>query len=397
MNITIITSYLPWPLNSGGAQAQYNMIDVLRKRHHITLIFPINSQNKQKYANELQNLWPDVNIKPYSFLRQLCYPKFVYEKAERAFKLMLMPHNERFIVQRNLMPYGVWFSKDFVKFVNRTIEEDNSDIVQAEFYPCLPLARYLITKARKIFVHHELRYIRNERILSSTRLTKKEEAWMHALKKEEMADLQLYDTIITLTKQDKLFLQHEGINVPIKVSPAAISTMTCPYTPWNHKLSFVGGHLHIPNQEGINWYIQKVLPLLKNKYLLEIIGGGWPSAYNSEYVRIMGFVENLQSVVCGSIMIIPILSGSGMRMKILEAAAMSLPIVTTTVGVEGLKFVHNESCIIADTPQEFANAIERLASNDELCKQLGTNANSMFNENYSKESLSKLRNQIYES
>ena len=84
-----------------------------------------------------------------------------------------------------------------------------------------------------------------------------------------------------------------------------------------------------------------------------------------------------------------------MRMKILEAAAMSLPIITTTVGVEGLYFKHQESCIIADTPEEFVSAIKLLSENPELRKKIGTNACKVYSEKYSKQALAKLRDSIY--
>ena len=87
MNITIITCVLPWKLQSGGAQAQFNMIDQLRKKHHITLIFPEDFQNKISAMKELQLIWPDVKLVAYPIWRQLLYPRFVHDKAERAFRL----------------------------------------------------------------------------------------------------------------------------------------------------------------------------------------------------------------------------------------------------------------------------------------------------------------------
>ena len=97
----------------------------------------------------------------------------------------------------------------------------------------------------------------------------------------------------------------------------------------------------------------------------------------------MGFVEHLEDAVHGSIMIVPILTGSGMRMKILEAAAMSVPFITTSVGVEGLDFKHDESCLVADTAEEFANAIDCLANDAVLRKRLTENASKVFENKYS--------------
>jgi glycosyltransferase involved in cell wall biosynthesis len=109
----------------------------------------------------------------------------------------------------------------------------------------------------------------------------------------------------------------------------------------------------------------------------------------------MGFVENIQSVAYGGIMVVPILSGSGMRMKILEAAAMGMPIVTTSVGKEGIELVNGESCLIADTPTDFAKAIENLMSNETIMTTIADNAQKVFKNNYSKEALAMRRNLIY--
>lgn len=395
MNITIITCVLPWKLQSGGAQAQFNMIDQLRKKHHITLIFPEDFQNKISAMRELQQIWPDVKLAVYPLWRQLLYPRFLHDKAERAFKKIFTPNSERFKVQRALMHYGIYPSRDFVRFIKQTIRQEHTDIIQVEFYPCLRLAKYLPADIKRIFIHHELRFVKNERTMTVCRPTEKETEWMKELKKEELDDLNVFDAIVTLTQQDKETLLQEEIKKPVYVSPAAVNTESLPYKSWNHRLSFVGGFMHQPNQEGIDWYLKEVVPLMNGIPSLDIIGKGWPDKYNTPHVTTLGYVENLSEAIHGSIMIVPILSGSGMRMKILEAAAMSMPIVTTSVGVEGLKFTHNESCLIADTPHDFALAIERLANDAQLCQALGERANTVFLANYSKEVLAEVRNKIY--
>ena len=244
MNIIIITCVLPWRLNSGGAQAQFNMIDHLRKKHNITIIFPEDSQNKMVYAKELQQIWPDVKLRPYRIWKQMLYPRFLKDKAERALKLAFTPESERFKVQRALKHYGIYPSNGFMHFVNNIIKEEHADIVQVEFYPCLWLIRGLPDNVRKIFIHHELRYIKNERTIMAYHPTEKELKWMYELKQEELDDLNRYDTVVTLTQQDKDYLQRDGVCKPIYVSPAAINTEISPFCPWNHRLAFVGSFLH---------------------------------------------------------------------------------------------------------------------------------------------------------
>lgn len=398
MNITIITELLPWPLNSGGAQGQFNMIDQLRKLHHITLIFQENGYNKLSAKRILEEKWPDVKILAFPYWRQLCHPQFLLDKIERAFKLKFTPKSQRFLVQRILKPYGVCYSSQFLRFVNRVIKENNTDIIQVEFYPCLHLVNFLPSDIKKVFVHHELRFVRNDRMTKPLQLMPKEEELKKNVKETELGDLNKYDAIITVTRQDQDYLLREGITKPIYSSPSAIQTTPQPYQEWNGKLSFVGGYFHSPNQEGIDWYLKEVVPFLgEDSPILEIIGKGWPDDYKSPHCFPKGFVSCLSDVISGSIMIVPILSGSGMRMKILEAMAMSLPIVTTTVGVEGIKLTHNESCIIADTPEEFSNAIREIASNPELHRRLGVKANEVFRQRYSVEKLSSVRNDIYKA
>ena len=94
-------------------------------------------------------------------------------------------------------------------------------------------------------------------------------------------------------------------------------------------------------------------------------------------------------------MIVPILSGSGMRMKILEAAALGLPILTTRVGVEGLLFRNNESCIISNKPDEFANSLVSIMTNEKLREKLTSSAADLYERNYSPQVLSEVRNNIY--
>ena len=100
-------------------------------------------------------------------------------------------------------------------------------------------------------------------------------------------------------------------------------------------------------------------------------------------------------MVHNSILIVPLLTGSGMRMKILDAAAIGAPFVTTSVGVEGLLFRPDESCLVGNSPMEFAQAINRLVADENLKKTLAYNAQDIFKNYYSIEALSKIRNAIY--
>lgn len=403
MNIVIISILLPYPLNSGGAQAQFNFIDKLRKKHKITFVFPENAQNKYSAMRKLQELWPEVTFKPYSYFSQLTDLSFFFSKIVRALKIKFCFNSERFKVERILKPYGYSLNSRFGKFITKTISAVKADIVQVEFYPFLSLVDALPQDVLKVFIHHEIRYIRNERMVADFTLTEKEQRLRDEVKVKEISDLNKYDRVVTLTQNDKEVLEKVGVKSPIFVSPAAVDTECKPYKGWNGNITFLGGYGHAPNKEGMDWFINEVIPLLtaKNasKIKLDIIGKGWPKDYekisDSYEIKLRGFVEHLSDAVCGTIMIVPILSGSGMRMKILEAAALGVPFITTSVGVEGLKFKTMDSCIIADTADDFAKGLLLLMSDDALRCRLTENAAKIFEENYSVNGLSEIRNKVY--
>lgn len=403
MNIVILTIILPYPLNSGGAQAQYNMIDRLRFNHNITIVFPENGMNRASALEELKKRWPQVDFCPYRYIDQLTDPSFLISKAKRALKKTLIPKSKRFFVERILKPYGYSTDKRFVNFFNNIVKQKSADVVQIEFYPYLNFVHNLPDSVKKIFVHHEIRYIRNRRLLSDVKLEHHEDEYMTKMYKQEIDDLNCYDAVITLTEVDKKELSDNGVIAPIYVSPASINSDLSEYEQWNNKIIFLGGYGHTPNQEGLEWFIDKVVPLVNwEKYPdtdVQIIGGGWPETIEKRTDRIsikrLGFVEDLASAAKNSIMIVPILSGSGMRMKILEAAAMGLPMLTTSVGVEGLDFENLKSCLISDTPEDFAKSLMEIMDSNELRRKLTTAARDKFIEKYSIDATARIRDSIY--
>lgn len=406
MNILIITSLLPYPLNSGGAQAQFNMIDKLRKKHNIVIAVNESGKNSTKNIKELSKLWPEVKIMSYSYLRQLKYWRFVYEKAVRAFKIKFTPNSKSFLIERALKPYGVYFTNDFKSFINNIISSNKPDVIQVDFYPYMHIVNYLPKNINKVFIHHEIRYIRNERLLAELNLPGKDRMLFEHIKQQEISDLNKYDKVVTLTKTDKEILSGDGVNTQIEVSPAAVNSPIIKYKEWNNRILFIGGFGHKPNVEGMDWFINHVSPLLKNKQFdnvsIHLIGGGWDQNKIMQYKNAChlpftyhGFVDDITTVAPGAIMIVPILTGSGMRMKILEAATLGLPFITTSVGVEGLDFCHNDSCIIGDTPYEWRKGLELLVSDEGTRQRLTHNALDIYNQKYSVEALVNIREQIY--
>ena len=403
MNIVIITPQFPYPLTSGGAQAQFNMIDELRIRHHITLIHPQRESTTSRDIALLKEKWPEVDMHIYPYWKQILFPSFFLSKLVRWFNIHFRASSRQFQVERILKPYGIPANIHFFQFVNHIIKEKQADVVQIEFYPLLFLVNHLKTDAKKVFIHHELRFVRNARLLSSYQLSDVEADLSQKIKQQEIEDLNQYDTVITLTDIDKETLRREGVSSSIAVSPAAVNSPFKTYAGWQQRIVFLGGYGHSPNVEGLQWFFESVLPTINWSEYPEvefhIVGKGWNSSVIPQMpknlrVVFRGFVENIEDAIAGSIMIIPILSGSGMRMKILEAASLGVPFLTTTVGVEGLVFRHNDSCLIEDSPEGWKSALLRLMDDEQLRIHLTTNASVLYQNKYSVTALAKIRESL---
>ena len=393
MKVVIASIVLPYPLTSGGAQGIFSMIEELRHDHDITLLFPQNAGNTLHAMRQLQCLWPEVDLRPYSYARQLCHWRFGLDKARRALHLHLRPNDKHAQIHRILDHYGYYMSRDFRRFILQIINEKQPDLFQAEFYPYLQIADFLHAGLKRVFIHHELRFVRNHDCgLNSHRVA--------------VEDLNKYDAVVALTDIDRALLAHQGVKAPIYTSPLPISSQTLTPTLWNGRLLFVGGYDHLPNQEGMAWFLSQVAPRInsgaRQRLTLDLVGRNWDDAWLSNHnsggieIRKHGYVEHLESMAQGSIMVVPILSGSGMRMKILEGAALGTPIVTTSVGIEGINFPSPQACLCADAPDAFAQALQRLMLSPELQLNVSTEAQRLFMAQYSRHALAAKRQQVWQ-
>jgi GT2 family glycosyltransferase/glycosyltransferase involved in cell wall biosynthesis len=145
---------------------------------------------------------------------------------------------------------------------------------------------------------------------------------------------------------------------------------------------FLGGIRHPPNQEGLNWFTRKVLPAVlerKKNARLIIVGAEPPPAHSlphlPENIELRGFVEDVREPLGRyAVFVCPILSGSGMRVKLLEAFAAGIPVVSTPVGAEGLAATDGEICSLAEDPLEFAQKIVELFDDREKARKLACRA-----------------------
>lgn len=148
-------------------------------------------------------------------------------------------------------------------------------------------------------------------------------------------------------------------------------------------LLFLGSFRHLPNQEALHWFTRHVMPQVldrKPDARLVVIGSDPPPPHSLPHLRegsieLKGFVEDVHEPLRRySLFVCPILSGSGVRVKLLEAFASGMPVVSTRIGAEGLAHTDGDVCALADDPREFADHIVRLLDSPAAAQALARRA-----------------------
>lgn len=157
-------------------------------------------------------------------------------------------------------------------------------------------------------------------------------------------------------------------------------------------LVFSGSMDWMPNIDGINWFAAEILPLIRKgrPECSLAVAGRTPAASvralgeTDPRVRITGTVPDIRPWLWGSkVSIVPLRVGGGTRLKIYEAMAAGIPVVSTTVGAEGLEYTDGENILIADSPEQFADGCVRLLSDPDLARRISGNARDLVASRFS--------------
>ncbi|MBU2025435.1 glycosyltransferase, partial [Patescibacteria group bacterium] len=285
--------------------------------------------------------------------------------------------------------YGNVSFKNFIQQSGRFIDFSfiSRPQVAEEFID--PIKKY--TDSKIIYLAHDLHFLRKER---EVKITKNRKAGQ-LNKKEKQKEIRIMEKAHV-----SLFFSGKEVKILRKQAPQ-ITAQTIPWiqpanAPPDFDYSrprsgvFFVGSKHPPNIDGIKWFYEKVWPLVKKNnpdIVVKVAGNGLDKALSglaSKNFQILGFVKDLDPFFKSSkIFISPLRYGAGIKGKILLAMSYGLPVVTTSIGAEGIGLKNNKSALIADSPQEFAEKIKRLYTDQELWKKVSKNSLALIRENYS--------------
>jgi glycosyltransferase involved in cell wall biosynthesis len=201
-----------------------------------------------------------------------------------------------------------------------------------------------------------------------------------------------------------------GEEAPITVIPIAVDTEVA------YRIQPLAGSFNIltmgtlyypPNADGIRWFLLEVFPAVRRavpQVKLTIVGKNPPADFiqaakdGGGSVEVTGYVPELGPYFANaSIMVIPVRAGGGMRVRILEAFARGMPVVTTTVGLEGIQAEPGLDVLVSDSPEEFAQSTIRLLSDGELQARLSANGRRLAKEKYDWQVVLNQLEKVYQS
>ena len=380
MRILLLCNKPPYPASEGGPMAMNSIITGLLEAGHQVKVLAINSEKynvkesdipeeyKRKTGIELIDV--DLTVKPLNAFLNLFTRKSY--------------HAERFI------------SEEFKKRLAAVLDKEQFDVVQLEV---LFMAPYVETirqhsKAMIVLRAHNVEHKIWERIAKDTKSPLKRWYINHlakTLKEFELNALETVDGVAAITRKDAAFFRKycskPVIDIPFGVYPEQFDPKY--EIEGKPKFYHIGSMNWMPNEEGIRWFVDEVLPKTVEKvpdFVYHLAGRSmpeWLTSMKNPHVDVVGEVPDAKEFVTNhDVAIVPLLSGSGIRIKIIESMALGKTVITTRVGAEGILYDEEVNIIIAENKAKMVEAIRSLNENPETAVRIGQAARKLVEETY---------------
>ena len=395
MRILQLCHKVPYPPRDGGSIAMNNLTQGLINTGNQVRVLAINTPNNLVYIDEIdQEYVKSTKIEAvYIDTAIRISAAFLNLFTDKSYNI------ERFI------------SDDFDSKLAEILQEEEYDIVQLE---SLFIAPYLATirkysKAKVVLRSHNVEFEIWQR-RSATCKNPLKKAYLSLLttrlKKYEIDHMNKYDAIACITTRDMEMQKELGRAVPMTDIPVGVDEIKDAIVEIADPVSLfhLGSMDWMPNLEAIEWFlndvwedVKKAIPEIK----LNLAGKSMPQWLlntTDPNMETMGHIKDARQYMNNNgIMIVPLLSGSGMRVKIIEGMALGKVIISTAIGAEGIEYEHGKDIFIADTPNEFVEAIVKCSSDIDLCKLVGRNAKELVRNKYDNIVISQKLIEFYKS
>lgn len=411
MKILFVTPQLPYPPDKGTTIRNFALIKGLARRgHEIHLLSFIRSEEDLAWLAELE---------PHC----------------RKIVTVMAPHRSRltrlrkFLFSQQPDMAGRLPSEEFHGKLASLLSHEHYDVVQIEG---IEVAQYALAagelQAQKannhapllVFDDHNAEYILQKRAYEIDRRApshwgKAFYSWIQwrRLRAYERSVCLAADRVLAVSEADAAAIRR--LDAAINVAVIA-NGVDCAFfhsmRPEDHPvpsqirhvaaLAFTGTMDFRPNIDAMLWFCQDILPLIK-KHLyhvhLYVVGKSPPRAVRDlagPAVTVTGYVSDIRPYIAhSSIYVVPMRIGSGTKLKVLQAMAMGIPVVATTVGAEGIDAVGGQHLVVADTPDEFAHGVLSLLEDAARRRQLAAEARQLVETKYDWDSITPVLESVY--
>ena len=391
-----------YPLFHGGAIAQYYFIDGLKDQVQFVLCTEVHSEKDLKNLEALKQKQPSLVVYTLNSIQPL--PRNNFRTLLK--KIIGFKRNQNLNIQPNSDDFSdLYFehidnshSDNFVKLINDVIVKEKITQVQFDFYDTIDLCWAIPKNIRRIFIHHELRFKRLQLAFDRSLLSPDYKKYLiYKTELFERACIREMDQVVVFNENDADLLREDS--KLITVSPFGIpdeQIFKQNVSDFFDKLFFVGGEVHTPNLLGLTWFLDEIYVPNTNQinYPIWIIGD-WSENLKNKYkiyseIVFCGVVESLEPYFENSIFVNPILTGSGLRTKVLHAFANKVPVLSTRFGAEGcFTTQENKHIGLFEDAAEFMTVLQRSEF-----KALGNSGYNFYNLFFCKKKLLQIRLEI---
>ena len=415
MRILLLTQVLPYPLDSGAKVRAYYILRYLAARHKVTLVSFGRKSDSTAAVDHLSSLCHEIHIVPMNRTRSADMRSLL--KSALSSQPFSIVRDERVAMRMKLV---------------EVVANCQFDAIHADQ---LAMAQYAVgaesamrnrwpqTKPVMVLDAHNAYYLIPQRMAEVTRNRLLRWMLLHEARlmaEYEVDTYQRFGHVLTVTSEDLANirkLHHFGNGKPrFTMIPICIDAEIPPKprNPDSCGLLFLGGLHWPPNADAVRWFLSEIWPLVHAEVpssrvyvvgtrpprdiraLGDYFGIEHPEQAGTAPVVVTGYVKDPASFIGDSAaLIVALRSGGGMRVKIIEALQWELPIITTSIGSEGINVTSEQDAMIADDPRKFAQAIIDVLRNPKLSKQLSENGRTLVERHYDWHIVYKALDEIY--
>jgi glycosyltransferase involved in cell wall biosynthesis len=388
MRILFLAQIIPYPPDAGPKVKTWHVLRYLVQQGHEVTFVGFVRPDEIQHLPVLQELCAAVHTVPIHRSRL----------ADMGYFLRSFITGRPFLVERDDLP-------GMRTLVNSLVSSQQFDVIHADQLTMVQfgLGHTVQPKPRLIFDAHNAVWTIVERMASNAAWFLKPALWIEAkaVKRYEGNLMKQVDRVLAVTDVDRDALlaslppSQSTSSAPISVIPIAVDThklQPIARQPGSHNIFTLGTLRYPPNADGIRWFLNEVFPLIRRQIpdaTLSIIGKDPPADFfesAAKYpgaVEITGYAPVLESYLEKSALtVVPVRAGGGMRVRILEAFAYAMPVVTTTIGLEGIQAELEKEVIVADEPDQFARRVIALLQDEKRQKELAENGRKLAEDRY---------------